>query len=73
VTADNGNKIGRGFCANCDSPITSTPATMPMIGVKVGSLDDPAKFRPTLDLYMSSAPPWAPIRADLPMFDKMPS
>jgi hypothetical protein len=72
-TADSGNKVTRGFCANCGSPIVSNLAAMPMIAVKAGSLDDPSKFKPGANIYMASAPAWAPVREELPKFAKMPS
>lgn len=73
VTADSGNKVNRGFCANCGSPILSALAGMPdMLAIKAGSLDEPNKFTPGVNIYMSSAPDWAPVLADITRFDKMP-
>ena len=45
VTGDSGNKVSRGFCANCGSPIMSILSAMPFIAVKAGSLDDPNQFQ----------------------------
>jgi len=42
------------------------------IALKAGSLDDPAQFKPMMQVFMKSAPPWAPVRDDLPKFDKQP-
>lgn len=73
VTGDNGNKVSRGFCPNCGSPIISVlSATQAMVALKAGSLDDPAQFKPMAQVYLKSAPPWAPVREDLPKFDKQP-
>ncbi|HXW83787.1 MAG TPA: GFA family protein [Candidatus Binataceae bacterium] len=71
VKGDSGNEVSRGFCANCGSGIVSKLA-MPMVAVKAGSLDDQSKFRPSMNLYKSSAPTWAPMTASLQTFDKMP-
>ena len=73
ITGDSGNKISRGFCPNCGSPIISVlPAMADFIALKAGSLDDPAQFKPMMQVFMKSAPPWAPVRDDLPKFDKQP-
>lgn len=73
ITGDSGNKISRGFCSDCGSPILSLLFGSPaLMAIKVGSLDDPTKFKPAASIYMASAPPWAPVLPDLPKFDKMP-
>jgi hypothetical protein len=73
VTADSGNKLSRGFCAECGSPILSLIGAMPdLVGIKAGSLDDPSKFKPGVNIFMSSAPPWAPVVEGLPKFAKGP-
>src|ERR1035437_7239202 len=52
VTADSGNKVSRGFCTNCGSPILSLLTGMPnVVAIKVGSLDDPASFKPAANVY----------------------
>jgi hypothetical protein len=73
VTGDSGNKVSRGFCPNCGSPILSLVSAMAdFVALKAGSLDDPSLFRPMVQVFMKSAPPWAPVRDDLPKFDKQP-
>lgn len=73
VTAESGNKVSRGFCPNCGSPILSLLSGFPdLVAVKAGSLDDPAQFKPTMNVWASSAPGWAPLARDLATFDKMP-
>lgn len=73
VTAESGKRISRGFCPTCGSPVFTLPEAIPHgIGIKASSLDDPNQFRPAMNLYMSSAPVWAPISPDLPKFPKMP-
>ena len=42
------------------------------VALKAGSLDDPSHFKPMMQVFMKSAPPWAPVRDDLPKFDKQP-
>jgi len=73
VTGDSGGKVSRGFCPNCGSPILSIlPAMADFVALKAGSLDDPSQFKPMMQVYMKSAPPWAPVRDDLPKFDNQP-
>lgn len=74
VTADSGKKLSRGFCPTCGSPLFSRAEMLPDgVGIKAASLDDPSVFKPGMNLYMSSAPPWAPVAAGIPQFPKMPS
>jgi hypothetical protein len=73
LTADSGNKISRGFCPTCGTPLFSLLAGMPdMMGIKASSLDDPSRFSPAMNLFTSSAPAWAPLTENLPNFPKMP-
>ena len=71
-TADSGNKISRGFCAECGSPIISLLAGMPFTAIKVGSLDDPNQFHPSASIFVASAPEWAPHFAGVPTFPRNP-
>lgn len=73
LTADNGKKISRGFCAMCGSPLFSRFEAMPdAMGIRTVSLDDPSQVKPAMNIYMSSALPWAPVAENLPKFPKMP-
>jgi hypothetical protein len=74
VLGDSGKEMSRGFCASCGAPIATKIAAMPdVMAIKVASLDEPGRFKPTMNLYMSSAQPWAPVAPGLQNFDKMPS
>ena len=73
VAGDSGGKVSRGFCPNCGSPIISLIGAMAdFVALKAASLDDPAQFKPMMQVYMKSAPPWAPVRDDIPKFEKTP-
>jgi hypothetical protein len=73
VTAESGNKISRGFCTNCGSPLFVRPAVMPdAVLVAAGSLDDSSWYKPGVELFTSSAQPWDHLSPDLPKFPKMP-
>jgi hypothetical protein len=73
ITADSGNKVTRNFCPTCGSPVMNGFSAWPsMLEVAAGSLDDPSHFKPTMSIYVSSAPPWATISADIRKYPKMP-
>jgi hypothetical protein len=73
VEGESGKNVSRGFCASCGAPVTTQLGVMPdVMVIKAGSLDEPARFKPTMNIYLSSAQPWAPIAQGLQNFDKMP-
>ncbi len=69
---DKGEEVSRAFCADCGTPLWSTPAQGPFSPVKLGALDDSSDLTPALHIYVSSAPAWHQIPAGLPTFPKMP-
>ena len=74
VLGDSGKEMSRGFCASCGAPIATKIAAMPdVMVIKAASLDEPGRFKPTMNIYLSSAQPWAPVAPGLQNFDKMPS
>ncbi len=73
VTGESGGRVSRGFCGDCGSPIISLiSASSEMLAIKAGSLDDTKLFNPMVNVYMASAPGWAPVLPHLPKFDKQP-
>jgi hypothetical protein len=51
--------VERGFCPNCGNPVIEKVERLPnALGILAGSLDDPALYKPTMDLYIDGAPPW---------------
>jgi hypothetical protein len=72
--ADSGNMVERGFCSECGSPVFNRSSGAPgMIGIMVGSLDNPSQFAPQLVAYASRALPWDRIDPSLPKFPQMPA
>jgi hypothetical protein len=69
---DSGAEVGRAFCAQCGTPLWSIPPGAPFLPVKLGALDDKSDLAPQMHLYVSSAPKWHLMEADLPKFPKMP-
>jgi len=73
VTGNSGNTVSRGFCPECGSPLFSRLSGMPnFVGLRVGSLDDPSSYRPTLDIFVTSAQPWDHMNPQLPKFPGYP-
>jgi len=54
-----GKAIERGFCPTWGSQLTVKLERLPdILGLQAGSLDDPSIYRPTMDVFTSSAQPW---------------
>jgi hypothetical protein len=71
--ADSGNTFSRGFCPNCGGCLFGKSSGMPgIIAIMAGSLDDPTRFKPSMDFYTSSAQPWDHMNPQLPKFPKQP-
>lgn len=70
---DAGNKVNRGFCPTCGSPVYSTNSSMQgLVFVRASSLDDPDVFTPQMVVYTKRAPSWDLIDPALPSFEEMP-
>jgi hypothetical protein len=67
-TAESGNQVARGFCAECGSPVVATQAAYPLFIVYAASLDDPSLHRPTMDIFTSRAQPWDHMDPALPKY-----
>ena len=60
--------LERGFCSRCGSSIFSRRASAGVIGLTVGSLDDPSLFKPDMHFWVSSQQRWIEITDDLPQY-----
>ena len=73
VVADSGVAMRRAFCPNCGSPVFIENGARPDNRVLyAGSLDDPSRYKPSRNIYVGSAQPWAEMHPDLPKDDGMP-
>ena len=55
------------------SVVYGTGEVMPgLINIYAGSLDDSARFKPTMAIYTRDKPDWVDIPAGLRQFDAMP-
>jgi len=68
-----GNRIGRLFCENCGTPVFAKNEKHPeVLPIKVGSLDDPSRFRTQANIWNASAQPWHCFDAAVPRFKHDP-
>ena len=73
VVADSGNRMHRGFCPTCGTPVTSAAEERPqMLVLRVGTLDDPNAVRPAVTIWTAVAPGWACIDANIPALAGQP-
>ncbi len=71
--SDAGNEIARVFCGECGSPLYVQVSTRPdIVGLRVGTLDDPSVFRPEADIFVKSAQPWDHMDPALPKYPTYP-
>jgi hypothetical protein len=62
---ESGRAVERGFCAICGSPVLGYLERLPDVMVlRAPSLDDPARFKPTMDIFTESAWPWDAMAAE---------
>jgi hypothetical protein len=70
---DSGKAVYRRFCPNCGSGIIDEVDVLPGLTIVLaGGLDDPAAFKPTMEIYCSSAQPWVHAGDERTQFPKMP-
>jgi hypothetical protein len=72
--ADSGNRMLRGFCPTCGTPMFSKAEVRPhLIFVRAGVLDDPNLIGPQVAIWTDAAPAWATFDPALPMYPRQPS
>jgi hypothetical protein len=72
-TSDGGNAVTRAFCGDCGSPIYIQVSTRSdLVGLRVGTLDDPSGFRAEADIFVKSAQPWDHMDPALPKYATYP-
>ena len=70
--ADSGAEKRKGFCRNCGSPLYNKPQNVPdLIGVYVGTLDDPSGFKPQMVMFASHGHNWDHLDPALPKVPRM--
>ena len=72
--AESGHIARRKFCGDCGSRLFGEPGSAPhMITIRAASLDDPAVYQPTLDIYTECAQPWDYMNPQLAKSPRMPA
>ena len=66
------NPRTREFCPDCGTSLTTRAEGRPFVIVKVGALDDPASFKPTVAIQVADKQPWHNIPEGLKQFDRWP-
>jgi len=64
--------LERGFCQRCGSTVFSRRTSAGIMGLTVGSLDDPSVFAPDMHFWTSSKQPWLKITDGLPQHPEGP-
>ncbi|MDO1582109.1 GFA family protein [Rhizobium oryzicola] len=73
MTGDGGTVKRRAFCPVCGSPVSMMFPAMPDIFIiRAASLDEPARYAPTMVTWTDAAQPWDHIDATLVQFRRMP-
>ena len=71
--AESGNRMERGFCPECGTPMFSRSDARPhLLIVRAGALDYPELLAPQGTIWTDEAPSWAHIDPDLPQFPRQP-
>ncbi len=71
---DHGGETQRSFCSACGAPVFSIAAVVPELAlIKAGSLDDGSWLDPTMEVFTSSAQPWAPHFEHATRFERGPA
>jgi hypothetical protein len=65
MIGNGGKSVERGCCPNCGSQVLAKLERMPdVLGLQAGSLDDPARYKPAMDIFTASAQPWDHMHPD---------
>jgi hypothetical protein len=70
---DIANAVTREFCPECGTHVITRVPSLPVVVLKVGTLDDPGLFGgPQMAIYTVDKQPFHQIPAGLPMFERLP-
>jgi hypothetical protein len=73
IVANNGNRVTKGFCPNCGSPVFgSNSGSGDFITISLGTFDDSTCFEPQVIIFARNRKPWDLIDETLPTFDTQP-
>jgi hypothetical protein len=73
ATAESGNEVRRRFCPRCGSHVFANSSARPQFTVvRIGTLQDPSSLKPTMNMWVASAPAWACLDAALERVERQP-
>ena len=64
--------VTREFCDTCGTHIATRRPGLDAIILKVGTLDDPSWFKPSVQIFCDSAQPWVKLEGDIQRVARMP-
>jgi len=64
--------LKRGFCARCGTTLFSARESLGVMGLTLGSLDDPDAVRPAEHIWVSSKQAWLVLADGLPQYAEGP-
>ena len=74
VQAESGNKVSRGFCSHCGSPVFILAELVPDLqGLWAASLDNPSLFQPQVHVWTDRAQPWDSMTPTLAKIGEAPN
>jgi hypothetical protein len=65
--------VSREFCPNCGTHMATKPQGLPLVIVKVGTLDDPAQFSPNMAIFTIDKQAFHQIPEGMPTFERLPA
>ena len=71
--SERGETMHRGFCAQCGSPMGILEPHRPkLVFLPAASLDEPERYKPTMNIYTDSSHAWDILDPELEQFPRMP-
>lgn len=71
--ADSGDDVTRQFCPVCGTHLFAKVAARPQFRVvRAGNLDDPSSIKPSMNIWVASAPSWACLDTTLERIEHQP-
>lgn len=72
LVSDLGTPVHRFHCAQCGTYVYGISEGFDAAAFNAVTLDDASWVKPEMEVYVSSAQPWAHMNPDLPQFEKLP-
>jgi len=66
---DAGRKVARGFCIECGSPVHGKIQVPGIVPIIASSLDEPDRYRASMQIWTGSARPWDALDPDLKSYE----